>query len=239
MGRPLLSLVLVATLAGSSAVGCDGCDDEPTPPRAESPSREAPETRAPEAADEPEEPPDAGPPDAGPPLRIDRSSRFLGEPDHAQRRALATEDVAEIEKGRGGRSLAFKITLSDGTVGYYKPEQSFSAAHWYAEVASYYLDRELGLGRVPPVIGRRMDWEPLREIAAGDERLDEIVVQDDGTVISGRDSLSKATVFAQIVGGGAGEGAAEAADSGAGRGCDHDIGHAGLPCSPRRAGSSP
>jgi len=32
-----------------------------------------------------------------------------------------------------------------------------------------------------------------------------LVVQDDGTVISGRDSLSKATVSAKIVGGGAGD----------------------------------
>jgi hypothetical protein len=107
---------------------------------------------------------------------------FLGEPEAAARTSLATGEIAEIEKGRGGRSLAFKITLVDGTVGYFKPEQSFSAAHWYAELASYYLDRELGLGRVPPSVGRRMPWAPLRAIAGRDDRVSEIAVQEDGTV---------------------------------------------------------
>lgn len=107
---------------------------------------------------------------------------FLSEDEAGHRRSLATEAVAEIERGRGGRSLAFKITLVDGTQGYFKPEQSFSAAHWYSEVAAYYLDRELGFGRVPPIVGRRLDWAPLRSVARRDERVDEVVVADDGTV---------------------------------------------------------
>jgi hypothetical protein len=133
--------------------------------------------------------PDAGAPDAGPPapdaasfLVLDRRSRFLGEPDQGRRRALAEQPIASIERGHGGRSLGFKITLADGTVGYFKPEQSFSAAHYYAELASYYLDRELGIGRVPPTIGRRLPWAPLREAAGGDERTAEIAVAADGTV---------------------------------------------------------
>jgi len=111
-----------------------------------------------------------------------RESMFLGEPDWAMRASLASSPVANIEKGRGGRSLAFKITLEDGTKGYYKPEQSFSAAHYYAELASYYLDRELGLGRVPPTVGRSLPWEPFRALSMNDRRRHEVSVEDDGTV---------------------------------------------------------
>jgi hypothetical protein len=106
----------------------------------------------------------------------------FGPRDDAHRQRLATEPVARIRKGGGGRSLAFKITLADGTTGYFKPEQTFSGTQWHAEVASYYLDRVLGLGRVPPTVGRRLPWEWLRRVAEGDPRLDEIVVGSDGTV---------------------------------------------------------
>ena len=109
-------------------------------------------------------------------------SRFFGKSDDEARRSLREEEIVEVKKGRGGRSLAFKLTLADGTLGYYKPEQTFSSAHWYAELMAYYLDRELGFGRVPPAVGRRIKWEILRPYAKGDKRIEEIVVQDDGTV---------------------------------------------------------
>ena len=109
-------------------------------------------------------------------------SRFLSEDDERWRNSLATEDVVRIEKGHGGRSLAFKLTLADGRQGYYKPAQSFSAAHWYSEIAAYYLDRELGLGRVPPTVGRAIYWPRLRHVANGDRRIDEVEVQEDHTV---------------------------------------------------------
>lgn len=109
-------------------------------------------------------------------------SLFLNECEESKLEALSTQPVVKIRKGKGGRTLAFKITLADGTSGYYKPEQSFSAAHWYAEIASYYLDRELKLGRVPPTIGRKLPWERLRLNADDDPRIPEIKVQADGTV---------------------------------------------------------
>ena len=110
------------------------------------------------------------------------SDEFLGEPDRARREALMQQPIAQVERGRGGRSLAFKITLADGTVGYFKPEQSFSGAHWYAELAAYYLDRALGLGRTSPSIGRTFAWAPLREAAGADARVREVRVSDEGTV---------------------------------------------------------
>jgi len=109
-------------------------------------------------------------------------SRFLGEDDGARRTSLAEAEIAQIEPGRGGRTLAFRITLEDGTRGYYKPEQSFSSAHWYSELAAHYLDRELGFERAPPAVGRRMRWAPLERVSRGDPRIPEVSVAEDGTV---------------------------------------------------------
>lgn len=95
---------------------------------------------------------------------------------------LSTLPVTHIERGSGGRSLAFHLTLEDGTEGYFKPAQTFSGAHYYAEIASYHLDRELGLGRTPPTVGRRLAWAPLRAVASGDARVDEALVDADHTV---------------------------------------------------------
>lgn len=87
-----------------------------------------------------------------------------------------------VKKGSGGRSLAFKIYFEDGTKGYFKPEQAFSGTNWFSEVAAYHLDRELGLGRVPPVISVALPWSLLKPAARRDKRLKEIKVNGDGSV---------------------------------------------------------
>ncbi len=110
------------------------------------------------------------------------SPAFLGHPDAKRIESLRTQPIADVKKGRGGRSLAFKITLADGTEGYFKPKQTFSAAHWYSEVAAYYLDRELELGRVPPTTGRTFRWEELRKAAGSDSRVSELRISEDGTL---------------------------------------------------------
>lgn len=121
---------------------------------------------------------------AWPQIGVSQASQpsFLGEPDAQRVEALRTGEIAEVKKGRGGRSLAFQITLTDGTRGYFKPKQTFSAAHWYSEVAAYYLDRELGLGRVPATTGRRFHWSALKAAAANDERVSELGIAPDGTI---------------------------------------------------------
>lgn len=103
-------------------------------------------------------------------------------PDGDIRERLASQPLREVKRGYGGRSVAFKLTLADGTQGYYKPEQTFSAAHWWAEVAAYHLDRALGLHRTPPVVSRRLPWAELRACAPSDERFAEVIVAEDGTV---------------------------------------------------------
>lgn len=110
------------------------------------------------------------------------SPAFLGEPDGPRIEALRSEEIVAVEKGKGGRSLAFKITLADGTQGYFKPKQEFSAAHWYSEVAAYYLDRELGIGRVPPTTGRVFTWTDLERAAANDKRVRELEIEKDGSI---------------------------------------------------------
>lgn len=120
------------------------------------------------------------PADAPVPVPVDS---FLGEPDDPRLSSLRSQEIASVERGSGGRSLGFKIRLADGTKGYYKPEQTFSAAHWYGEVAAYHLDRELGLGRSIPTVSRSFAWRPvLQRQATGDVRESEIIVQRDGTV---------------------------------------------------------
>jgi hypothetical protein len=104
-------------------------------------------------------------------------ANVFGLSDESVRNILRASKIEKVKRGSGGRSLAFKLWFRDGVRGYFKPEQTF-AANWYSEAASYYLDRELGLGRAPPAIGRRIDWSQLRRHAANDWRLGEVVVKD-------------------------------------------------------------
>jgi hypothetical protein len=108
---------------------------------------------------------------------------LLGRTDEDELRVrLGSEAVVAARKGSGGRTLAFKLSLASGIQAYLKPEQAVSSAHWYAEVAAYHLDRALGLGRVPPVVSRSIDWSSLRRAAAGDRRAAELAIGKDGRV---------------------------------------------------------
>jgi hypothetical protein len=114
--------------------------------------------------------------DATPPAA--ELDHFFGEADGSVREALSEGALVEVEKGRGGRSLGFKIKLEGGQVGYFKGEQVFSAANWFAEVAAFHLDRMLGLGRVPTVVSRSLPWSELEPAAGKDWRKPEIIVRD-------------------------------------------------------------
>lgn len=109
---------------------------------------------------------------------------FFGErKDEALRKALLNGRIQRVEKGRGGRSLGFKLMLDTGEKAYFKADQTFSAANWFGEVASYHLDRMLGLGRVPMVVSRTFAWESLAHAAGTDVRKSEIIVN--GTDVRG------------------------------------------------------
>jgi hypothetical protein len=103
---------------------------------------------------------------------------FFGTPDEPVRTALSQEEPVKFERGRGGRSLGFKITLASGQKGYFKGEQEFSAANWFGEVASFHLDRMLGMGRVPTVVSRSFAWSKLAPAAGADKRKSEMIIKD-------------------------------------------------------------
>lgn len=119
---------------------------------------------------------------AAPPSSVEQPTpaqdAFFGEPDAPIRGALKSGQIARIDNGRGGRSIAFRITLSNGQKGYFKPEQTFSASNWFGEVAAYHLDRMLGLGRVPVAVSRVFSFQELEATAQADARIDEIIVRD-------------------------------------------------------------
>ena len=117
----------------------------------------------------------AGAPPVREHARVERG--VFGASDDAVRRVLASAPISKVVKGSGGRSVAFKLSFTNGVEGYFKPEQTF-AAHWFSELASYYLDRELGLGRTPPAIGRSIDWKHLSAHLGDDPRTNEVVVRN-------------------------------------------------------------
>ncbi|MGE0784908.1 MAG: hypothetical protein AB7S26_04405 [Sandaracinaceae bacterium] len=115
-------------------------------------------------------------------VRNASDGRFFRRPDRPIRIALATQPVSEVERGHGGRSLSFHLTLEDGTEGYFKPSQSFNGMSWSSEIAAYHLDRELGFGRVAPSVGRRIAFDELEPTANTDARRDELRVEEDGMI---------------------------------------------------------
>lgn len=109
-------------------------------------------------------------------------SRGIFPRDPALRAWLAHAKIRKAERGSGGRSLAFKLELEGGVNAYFKPEQEFSAAHYYSEIAAYCVDRSYGFHRVPEVSGRRLDAESLRTAGGSDPRWTELIVQRDGSL---------------------------------------------------------
>jgi hypothetical protein len=113
------------------------------------------------------------------PPRTVETDNFFGEQQDAELKPLLLNGrVVKVEKGRGGRSLGFKLTLDSGRKAYFKAEQTFSAANWFGEVASYHLDRMLGIGRVPLVVTRTFPWSMLQPAAGNDFRRAEVIVRN-------------------------------------------------------------
>jgi hypothetical protein len=153
------------------------------------PATSAPKTAAPAEAQPPREP--AAQLDVGEvsvrtqavPANPETDNFFGERADDTLRAALLNGRIQKVEKGRGGRSLGFKLMLDSGEKAYFKAHQTFSAANWFGEVASYHLDRMLGLGRVPMVVSRMFPWELLAPAAGKDVRKAEIIVN--GTMVQG------------------------------------------------------
>ncbi len=148
----------------------------------------APEVPQPHAVEEMvQDPSEAEPPPTEMPAPSEAPPReapvgFHGEADAPRLEGLRQTRFARVRRGRGGRSLAFRITFEDGSQAYFKPEQEFSGAHWYSEIAAYHLDRALGFGRVPPVLGARVPWRKLARAADAHPRGQEAVIDGEDMV---------------------------------------------------------
>lgn len=160
------------------ALGCSA-------PTATSPGELAAPTRdddpdAPSLVVEPA-PSEAEVPPIAPRARHEPRAAFFDVADAPILEVLAHGRIVRIERGGGGRSVAFRLTFADGSRGYFKPEQTFSGTRPLAEIAAFHLDRALGLGRVPATVGRRIHLDRLLPHVAP-ERLSELLVDDDGFV---------------------------------------------------------
>jgi hypothetical protein len=122
--------------------------------------------------------------DAGRRARAPETPGDLFDPrnDEAVLARLRNEEIVEIARGRGGRSVAFRVTLASGTRAYFKPEQTFSGTHWFAEIAAFHLDRALHVHRTAPSTGRVLPHRLLAPALEGDPRAEEVIVDESGSV---------------------------------------------------------
>lgn len=97
-------------------------------------------------------------------------------------RVLREGVLTEAAQGGGGRSVSFRVTLElDGqrVDAFFKPEQSTSSSRWRSEVAAFYLDRELGFGRVPPLSGRRLSESGFTALLRRHDRNQVVHIEDE------------------------------------------------------------
>ncbi|MEI8255522.1 MAG: hypothetical protein WCJ30_07595 [Deltaproteobacteria bacterium] len=109
------------------------------------------------------------------------SSRgFLGGDDAALLRRVCDANIERIERNRGGSTVSFRVWFEGGGRGLFKPQQRAEVANFRAELAAYRLSRLLGLHRVPPACGRRMDRARLQTLAdaSGDPVFSERVLRE-------------------------------------------------------------
>ena len=168
-----------------------GCAESREPTRS-APTHSAPVATSSVVDDSPDVGTDAGaeladaytPPDAWRRARPRAAEGALFDPseDEEITERLRTEEIVAVERGRGGRSVAFRLTLASGARAYFKPEQTFSGTHWYAEIAAFHLDRLLRVNRTAPSTSRVVPYALLEPALAGEARARELILREDGTV---------------------------------------------------------
>ena len=85
---------------------------------------------------------------------IDPSWMFAGQPDGPLLAPLRTGKLTRVKFNRGGTSLSLRLDFDNGARAAFKPEQIHLHSNPRKEIAAYRVDRLLGIGRVPPAIGR-------------------------------------------------------------------------------------
>ncbi|HUQ08496.1 MAG TPA: hypothetical protein VM261_38660 [Kofleriaceae bacterium] len=118
---------------------------EPTPPAVDASVPIDPETG---------EPTPAVTPAATTPAMGDATWAFAGQPDEPLLAPLRTGKLTRVKFNRGGTSLSLRLDFDNGARAAFKPEQTHLHSMPRKEIAAYRIDRLLGIGRVPPAIGR-------------------------------------------------------------------------------------
>jgi hypothetical protein len=93
-------------------------------------------------------------PAATTPAMGDTTWAFAGQPDEPLLAPLRTGKLTRVKFNRGGTSLSLRLDFDNGARAAYKPEQTHLHSMPRKEIAAYRIDRMLGIGRVPPAIGR-------------------------------------------------------------------------------------
>lgn len=106
---------------------------------------------------------DAGAVAAAPGTSLEPIWTFIDQPDEALLAPLRTGAIKLVKFNGGGSTLSIRLEFEDGSKAAFKPEQIYPQSQPRKELAAYRIDRLLGLGRVPPCIGRGF---PMRELTA-------------------------------------------------------------------------
>jgi hypothetical protein len=90
-----------------------------------------------------------------------RVGTFLGMKDEILIDHIKNAPVAEARLNKGGSSISFRLTFTDGTRAAFKPLQNNPQTVPRKEVAAYRIDRLLGMNAVPPAAMRTLHRDDL------------------------------------------------------------------------------
>ncbi len=91
-------------------------------------------------------------------------------PDAALLDPVKTGKLTKVKFNRGGSSLSLRLDFDNGARAAFKPEQTFLHSNPRREIAAYRIDRLLGIGRVPPAIGRSFSLAELEAAVDASQR---------------------------------------------------------------------
>lgn len=115
------------------------------------------------------------------------SGEFLGVSDEELLAPLRASPVKAVKVNKGGSSLSLRVDFESGGRAACKPNQIHLQSQPRREIAAYRMNRLLGLGSVPPAIGRRFQVIELADRFKPDARQDRVrymaeIVPDKGNV---------------------------------------------------------
>ena len=126
-------------------------------------------------------------PPAGGDAQARPATVFAGKPDEELLAPLRTGAIDRVKIGSCCTSLNMRIDFDNGARAAFKPEQRNLGSKPRKEIAAYRIDRLLGLGAVPPSIGRRLSVADLSSRVKGSgaedmSRLDTEMISKGGLV---------------------------------------------------------